>query len=178
MFKTITAQDAYDWLRKGDAVLIDVREADEFADRHIPYAQSVPLSLFPDALSALHFPEGQKVIVHCLKGKRGEKACAVFSDNEKTIERFNIDGGIEAWENAGFPIIFSKSAQPKISIFRQVQIIIGGLIAMLIAFGFLGVTLAFVLAGIFATALMVAGITGWCGLSILLQKMPWNRKRT
>lgn len=173
MSYNITPQQAYEWLKNGEAVLIDVREPEEFMDRHISYAQSLPLSCLSDSIADIHFPHDRKVIMQCLAGRRGETACGVLSGRNLANEIFNIEGGISAWESAGFPVIGVK--QPKFSIFRQVQMIVGSLILALIILGLWGVTLALVLAGVFAGALMFAGITGWCGLAMLLQRMPWNR---
>jgi len=69
----------------------------------------------------------------------------------------------------------SSQVSSGISIFRQVQIIIGGLIAVLVVFGFLGLPFGFIGAGLLGFALFVAGLTGWCGLAMLLSKMPWNK---
>lgn len=71
------------------------------------------------------------------------------------------------------PVISHSSS--KISIFRQVQIIIGGLIALLVILGFAGFASGFIIAGLLGAALFFAGLTGWCGLAMLLSKIPWNK---
>ena len=48
MTNTISSQEAAQLLASGDAILIDVREADEFKDEHIAYANSLPLSRLED----------------------------------------------------------------------------------------------------------------------------------
>ncbi|MGN7437690.1 MAG: rhodanese-like domain-containing protein [Alcanivorax sp.] len=172
MTHNISAKDAHDMLVQGGAVLIDVREPDEFKTRHIPYAHSIPLSTVSEMMGFMDIPQDKKIIMQCLAGKRGEQACGILRSDAKH-EIFNIEGGIGAWESSGLPVI--GGAEPKFSIFRQVQMIMGTLIAALVVFGFLGMTFMFALAGIFAAALAVAGFTGWCGLAILLRKMPWNK---
>lgn len=173
MTKSMSPKDAYEALKNGEAILIDVREADEFSAQHISFAQSLPLGLLNGGLIDLHFPKGKKIIVQCLGGKRGENACAILNTKGLENEIFNIAGGINAWQSAGLPVI--GASQTKFSIFRQVQMIVGTLIAALVILGFLGLTFAFALAGIFALALALAGLTGWCGLALLLRKMPWNK---
>lgn len=163
----IDAVTAREWLQNGEAMLIDVREADEFAAMHIPQACSIPLAQLAENLPAC--PQGIKRIFHCQKGKRGEQACAVVDG-----EKWNIDGGIEAWKAAGLPVI-TTGAKQGISIMRQVQIVAGSLIALAVLLGFAGQGAGFVLAGLFGAALATAGITGWCGMAMLLAKMPWNR---
>jgi len=176
MAQNISPQQAQEWLVSGEAILIDVREADEFKAMHIPYAYSLPLSTIEESFSLLKIPVNKKIIFQCLKGMRGEKACAIIN-NKKCCENeiYNIEGGIEAWEAASLPVV-SAGAGPKMSIFRQVQIIVGGLVALMTVLGLSGVTIGFYIAGFLGAALCFAGITGWCGLAMVLSKMPWNRQ--
>lgn len=171
MSNTITAKQAEEWLKAGQGVLIDVREPDEFKGEHIAYALSVPLAQVGSVVGAMELPADRKLITQCLAGKRGEQACATLAGADSVPhEVFNIEGGINAWKEAGLPVVSSGGAGgPKISIFRQVQIIMGFLIAALIIFDMP------VLAAIFALALGVAGVTGWCGLAMALHKAPWNK---
>lgn len=169
----ITPQQAFEWLKDGHAVLLDVREPDEFRAQHISYAQSLPLGCLSDAIDSMQMPEGRKIIVQCLSGRRGESACALLTGKNIRHEIYNIEGGITGWQAAGLPIV--GGAAPKFTIFRQVQTIVGALILLMVLLGFWGLTLAFVVAGIFGGALLFAGLTGWCGLAMLLQRMPWNK---
>lgn len=173
----ITPYEAEAMLRQGQAVLIDVREGDEFKAGHIPYALSLPLGRIESDLKLLRLAPGLHVIFQCLKGKRGEKACvaAAACGADFPHRVLNIEGGIESWEEAGLPVI--GEAGPKISLFRQVQMIVGSLVALLVMLGFAGLTLGFMLAAILGAVLAVAGFTGWCGLALLLSYMPWNRPR-
>jgi rhodanese-related sulfurtransferase len=170
----IDAKTAHQWLSSGEAILIDVREADEFSAEHIACAASVPLSRIPELFDQMHVPKERKIIFQCLMGGRGGRACAALpTDKNKVYDVYNIEGGIVAWKDAGLPVVVSSD--PALSIVRQVQMAVGGAVAVLVLFGFLGLTLGFVLAGILGTALFVAGLTGWCGLAMLLRRMPWNR---
>lgn len=178
MVQNISPKDAYEWLKSGEAMLIDVREPDEFGAVHIAYASSMPLGGVAAAIKSIDLPAGRKLIFQCKKGRRGEQACMVVQDSAVSNEIFNIEGGIDAWEAAGLPLVSMAAGAPggpKISIFRQVQMIVGSLIVLLVMLGLTGLTFAFILAGIIAGALAVAGLTGWCGLAMLLQKMPWNK---
>ncbi len=172
--QTIDAATLSTWLTNGEAVLIDVREADEYKIGHIPAALSLPLSGLADALTYLNLPHNTKIVFQCLSGKRGGNACIIVRELPLGSNRavYNLDGGIGAWKSAGLPVI---GAAGTLSVFRQVQMIVGGLIALFVALGFIVATGFFVLAGIFGFALAFAGITGWCGLALLLEKMPWNK---
>ncbi|MBK6895516.1 MAG: rhodanese-like domain-containing protein [Alphaproteobacteria bacterium] len=174
MTKMISVQEAAAWLAAGDAVLIDVREPDEFAQEHIVYAHSVPLASVERVAETLKIPQSRKVLFHCLKGGRGQQACAVVGGSQDfSHEIYNITGGITAWKEAGLPTV-SLGPVPRFSIFRQVQMIAGAMVAFLVLLGFSGIMLGFVLAGLIGGALFFAGYTGFCGLAMVLKKAPWN----
>ena len=170
MTRSITARDAQRWLAAGEAILIDVREPAEFAAGHVPLAVSLPLGSLPDALTRL--PRQTKLIFQCQSGARSYRACALATQ-QAGLESVNLDGGIAAWRAAGLPVV--GNAGPRFSIFRQVQMIMGTLVVLLVAAGFAGVTAAFAVAGVLGAMLAFAGATGWCGLALLLGRMPWNR---
>ena len=176
MTETINVTEAITLIKNGEAVLIDVREPDEFKAEHIAYAMSLPLSALEGRFKTLDIPVSKTILFQCLKGSRGQMACeriqGLGACNNKLV---NIIGGIEAWKEQGLPVIGASSEAPKMSIFRQVQLIVGFLVALCVVIGFAGMTIAFFLAGLFGAALFVAGLTGWCGLAMLLSKMPWNR---
>lgn len=173
MTRSITPQDAQRRLATGEALLIDVREPAEFAAGHIPQAISLPLGTLPQALVGL--PAGRTLIFQCQSGARGERACAVAEGigSDGADLAANLAGGIAAWRAAGLPVIGESRA--RLSIFRQVQVIVGGAVALLVAAGFAGLTPAFAVAGLLGAMLAFAGATGWCGLALLLARLPWNR---
>lgn len=171
--QTISPRSAAQALSAGEAILVDVREPAEFSAQHIPLAASIPLGQLEETLLAMHIPADKKLIFQCLSGKRGQSACATAHTCgacENPV--YNLEGGISAWKDAGLPV---TGKAPTLSIFRQVQIIVGALIAVMVLLGFGGVTAGFVLAGIFGGMLCFAGLTGWCGLAMLLGPMPWNK---
>jgi rhodanese-related sulfurtransferase len=158
------------WMDRGEAVLVDVREENEFARESIPGATLVPLSKFDPA--RVPAANGKKLVVHCLSGKRSANAQAQLA--KAGISAINFSGGIMDWKAAGFPIRENKSAP--LPIMRQVQIAAGSLVlagAILGTFahpGFYGLS-AFVGAG-----LVFAGVTGWCGMASVLGLLPYNRR--
>lgn len=177
MSADISPQQAHEWLSKGDALLVDVREPDEFKTAHIPYALSIPLGSVGDDFSLLNIPAGKKIIFQCRSGKRSQQACTVVkgkhNDREKNI--YNMQGGILGWQDASLPLIEGAKGSAGITIFRQVQITVGALVALFVILGFAGLGFGFALAGLMGLALFMAGLTGWCGLAMLLARMPWNK---
>lgn len=175
----ITPQQASEMLAAGEAILIDVREPEEFTAEHIVYATSLPLGAVQNLFPKLNLPKGRKVIFHCLKGGRGQQAClAAGTGDAAGYDLYNIAGGLQAWKESGLPVISAGTSivSSVIPVFRQVQIVVGFLVALLVTLGFAGFMLGFVLAGILGAALFMAGLTGWCGLAMLLNRMPWNRR--
>lgn len=88
-------------LDEGKALVVDVREADEFAAGHIPGAVNMPLSTFQ--ASRLPDAGGGKLVLNCLGGKRSAMAldkCAVAQAAVDT----HLAGGFNAWASAGLPI--------------------------------------------------------------------------
>ena len=96
----IDAQTVRDWLEREEAVLVDVREAEEYAEERIPGTLPFPLSGFdPD-----NFPNeaGKKTVLTCFIGPRSSEAAAqLFAAGYD--EAFQLDGGLFAWKEAGFP---------------------------------------------------------------------------
>lgn len=172
---TVTPRQAQGWLASGRAVLIDVREPHEFSAAHIPYALSAPLASVAAMLKDMDLPADRKIVFQCQKGGRGGQACAAVGAVAPGGQPvFNLEGGIDAWAAEGLPVV-GVSPAPGVSIFRQVQIVVGLLVALGVIAGFLISPAGFVVAGLFGAALATAGITGWCGLALLLNRAPWNR---
>lgn len=102
----IDVRQARELLEAGDAVLIDVREPDEFAAARIEGAILAPLSQMPQAWLGLDLPADKTVIVMCRVGGRSGRVCAAFGpegpDGQTVV---NMDGGILEWQAAGLPVI-------------------------------------------------------------------------
>lgn len=101
--KTIDSATAHEWLENKEAIIVDVREPSEFQEVHIEGAYLIPLGKI-DMHQLPHEAKNKKVIIHCRLGKRGSTACEkLFSEHAK-LDVYNLEGGITAWENAGFPV--------------------------------------------------------------------------
>lgn len=106
IFKTaevtsLSADDAYERLRKSEISLFDVREQHEWNEMRIPGALHAPLSSLADSLSRL--PADKPVVFYCLSGMRSARALAL-SRSLGAIPGSHIAGGITAWKKAGLPI--------------------------------------------------------------------------
>lgn len=161
------------WLDKGEAVLIDVREPAEYAAENIPGARLLSLA----SLTSRTLPDisDKKLVVHCKAGKRGHMACEKLLAEVPDLEVYNLEGGISAWLQEGQSV--NASGKFFLPLDRQVQLTIGMGVLLGSILGFRVDSKFFLLSGFFGAGLTFAGLTGTCGLAMLLARMPWNRGR-
>ena len=89
-------------LKDGKVLLIDVREAGEFAAGHIAGAVNMPLSGFsPDDIPD---PEGRTVVLQCAAGRRSGQALDRCAQARSAIDT-HLGGGLGAWKSAGLPVV-------------------------------------------------------------------------
>lgn len=101
MLELLSPQDAYALFRSGGAFLVDVRTEKEFLKKAIPGCPLVPLEALPDALG-LSFA-GRPVVFFCRSGRRTCEKADVL-ERSAPGRAFQMEGGILAWERAGFPV--------------------------------------------------------------------------
>lgn len=169
--KQIEPQHLNALLQSGQAILIDIREPDEYAREHIRGARLVPLA----AIDGHDFDteRGRVAVFTCRSGNRtAMNASRLLAKGFR--EAYILAGGLDAWKKAGLPVHFDAKAP--LDLQRQVQIGAGGL-------AFLGALLAIfvspwfvLLSGFVGAGLLTAGLTGFCGMARLLAIMPWNRR--
>jgi rhodanese-related sulfurtransferase len=168
---TIEPSEARRLLDSG-ALLIDVREADEHAREKIPGARHLPLSKLDE--SDLAAPRGKPVIFHCKSGARTKaNAPGLAAKLDGTCEAFILEGGLDAWRKAGLPVVTDRK-QP-LELQRQVQIGAGSLALAGTLLGLFVSPWFFIVPGFVGTGLIVAGVTGFCGMARILMRAPWNR---
>ena len=170
----ITPAGAYQRLTAGTAVLIDIREADEYAHVHIAGAHSHPLSGWdsPHLTVAADAPDTD-IIFTCRSGMRTAGACDRLA--ARVHGRAHVlDGGVDAWARAGLPVV--RDARAPLEIMRQVQIAAGLLILTGVLLGTFMAPAWFGLSAFVGAGLLFAGVTGFCGMARLLMLAPWNRR--
>jgi rhodanese-related sulfurtransferase len=174
--QTIPATELFKLRQSGKTpCLLDVRTPAEYAQVHAEGAKLVPLDqLDPPALiSSRQISANEPLFIICKTGGRAAKACEKLQA-AGFQEVLSVEGGTAAWEQAGLPVV--RGALKVISLERQVRIaagllvLLGVLLAWLVHPAFIGLS-AFIGGG-----LVFAGITDWCGMGMLLARMPWNRR--
>lgn len=98
---TIGVAEARRQLDQGEAVLIDVREPDEWAAGHVAGATHIPLADLPARLDEV--PRDRPVLLFCRSGNRSGRATA-FLRQQGYRQATNVEGGIIAWQGAGLPV--------------------------------------------------------------------------
>ena len=97
---SITPEEAVGRLEEG-AVLLDVREPDEWQAGHAPDAVHVPLAALAARLAELD--EGTPVVAVCRSGGRSERAAGALL--QRGFDAVNLSGGMQALAAAGLPVV-------------------------------------------------------------------------
>ncbi|MFZ4541468.1 MAG: rhodanese-like domain-containing protein [Rickettsiales bacterium] len=172
--QTIDAPTLKSWLDKGEAVLVDVREPAEYEAAHIAGALLMPLARV--SKNTLPGAAGKKLVVHCKAGRRGGTACEKLLAEDPNLQIYNLEGGVDAWAQAGYAV--QSSGKFFLPLDRQMQLTIGVGVLTGVILGYTLDSRFLLLSAVFGAGLMNAGITGWCGLAILMAKMPWNKGKS
>ncbi|AYV28772.1 rhodanese-like domain-containing protein [Streptomyces sp. CJ_13] len=88
-----------------EGFVLDVREDDEWAAGHVEGALHIPMSDFVARFGELTeaVEDGRRVHVMCRVGGRSAQVTQYLVRQE--IDAVNIDGGMQAWEGAGRPMV-------------------------------------------------------------------------
>lgn len=173
----ISAEEAAEKLKQG-AVLVDIREEDEYQREHIQGARLHSLSKLKVQAENLSATAEQAacVIFHCKSGMRTQGAADFLRQCcGRQQQVFILEGGLQGWRKAGFATLINRSKP--IEIMRQVQIAAGGLVLLGVVLGHFVAPMFYWLSAFVGAGLMFAGISGFCGLARLLALMPWNRQK-
>lgn len=170
---SVSPLDAHKLLNEG-AAMVDIRESQAFAREHIVSSCSHPLNSLPEQ-SLPVASNASIVIFYCLSGMRTQQNAALLANAVAPARAMLMEGGINAWKNAGLPTVINRK-QP-IDIMRQVQIVAGALILCGVGLGYSVSHVFFMLSGIVGIGLLFAGVSGFCGMAKLLMKMPWNARQ-
>lgn len=105
-FPSVSPRQAYATMQKNPHMaIIDVRTQKEFEAGHLEHARLVALQNLPEAIAQgrLDALKTHRFFVYCHSGMRSVAACRIF--RKEGFDPVNIRGGIEAWHDAGLPIV-------------------------------------------------------------------------
>lgn len=102
-YRVVNPTDAVKLINHEEAVVLDVREANEYQEGHIVNAIHIPQSALPKRINELEKHKNKPVIVGCRSGHRSGQACTVLKKQGfETV--YNLSGGVMAWKNANLPL--------------------------------------------------------------------------
>lgn len=99
--RPIGPSEAVAQMNQHDAVIIDIRSADQFKAAHIAQAQNVQLADLESRSN--HFAKDKPIVVVCEQGRTSSKAVATL--RKLGFDKvFSLDKGLQGWIEAGLPV--------------------------------------------------------------------------
>jgi rhodanese-related sulfurtransferase len=105
--KVLSAHQATLRINRENAVVIDVREASEYAAGHLPDARNIPAGEIVTRVAELSDLKEKPLILVCASGARAGQVCAQLKKRGFTDLGF-LDGGVDGWKRANLPLTRSK----------------------------------------------------------------------
>lgn len=90
-------------INQGKAVIIDVREPEEFAAGHLRDSKNIPLKELAKRAGELDRFKSKTAIIVCQTGARASQAAGPLK-NAGFAEVYSLDGGLAAWQAQGLPV--------------------------------------------------------------------------
>ncbi|HYJ55475.1 MAG TPA: rhodanese-like domain-containing protein [Mycobacterium sp.] len=171
---TIDSQNLSD--RLGSAVpprVLDVRTPGEFETAHIAGAYNVPLDLLREHRDEIIKHLDDEVVLVCRSGKRAAQAEETLR-NAGLCNVHILDGGIVAWESAGFAV--NRGSQ-RWDLERQVRLVAGSMVLSSVLASVAVPRLKWLAAGV-GGGLTFAALSNTCAMGMILSKLPYNRGAT
>ena len=103
-YKEITPAEAVTLINQEEALVLDVREADEHGQGSIIHAKHVALSTLQQKADSLSQNKDRPILVFCKTGNRSSRACRILAGRHYT-RVFGLKGGITAWTSDQLPVV-------------------------------------------------------------------------
>lgn len=91
-------------MQRHGALLLDVREPDEFAESHAPGSVLIPLGQLQERIAEIGDFRRNPVVIICRSGRRSSQAAGMLAKLGFTA-LYNVQGGMQAWEQASLPVV-------------------------------------------------------------------------
>jgi len=102
----VNPSQAVQWINQRHAVVIDVRDAEQFAAGHIAQARNLPLTELEQKATAL--PKNKPLVVVCEMGRHAGRAASKLKSLGHS-EVAVLEGGLRAWTQGGLPLTQKKA---------------------------------------------------------------------
>jgi rhodanese-related sulfurtransferase len=103
-FKDIKPQEAVRLINHEEAVVVDVRDDQEYRQGHVLNALPIPYGLMEERLQELEPYKSRPLIVYCRTGQRSARACALLR-KQGFARLYKLSGGLTAWRGADLPVV-------------------------------------------------------------------------
>lgn len=100
----VSILQATQMLNQGKTIIVDVRDAAEFAAGHVRDAKNIPLKELPQRVAELGKFKSKAVVVMCQEGMRSSKATTQLK-KAGFNEVYSLSGGLTAWQAQGLPTV-------------------------------------------------------------------------
>jgi rhodanese-related sulfurtransferase len=158
-------------LENGEIHLVDVREEVEFAGGRVSGANLLPLGELEERHQELD--HSKPIYVMCRTGRRSAEAQQKLRAMGFT-NVVNVSGGLEAWKQEDLPV--ERDEHAPWSIDRQVRFTAGLIVLAGVLLSLFVHPYFIVLSGFVGFGLTFTAAIDWCGMGLLIAKMPWNRR--
>lgn len=102
-YRALGPNDAVRIMNQDGALVLDVREDNEFSGGRLAGARHIPLGVLKQRMKEIEKFRDSPVLVYCRSGTRsGSAAAQLASAGFKDVT--NLQGGIQAWQSAGLPL--------------------------------------------------------------------------
>ena len=101
--REVGAMQATQLINRQNALMLDLRETQEYEGGHVPNAVHLPLSQLADRGQELKKFTARPVIAYCERGSRSRGAAGKLAKLGYS-EVYTLRGGLRAWADAGLPV--------------------------------------------------------------------------
>jgi rhodanese-related sulfurtransferase len=101
--KEVGTVDALQLINHKDAVVVDVREQDEYDGGHVLNAKLIPLGALKGRMDELEKYREHPILTICRSGQRSRIAAAQLK-NKGFTQAYSLSGGVVAWQKAELPL--------------------------------------------------------------------------
>ena len=100
----LSAAEATQLINRRNAVVIDLRPSEDFANGHIPSARHIDFAELQAKVGQLVKNKSNPVLLVCQTGQQSHKAVRIVQD-AGYAEVHVLQGGLNAWQQAGMPVV-------------------------------------------------------------------------
>jgi rhodanese-related sulfurtransferase len=101
--KEVDCTGALQMINHKEALVLDVRENQEYQSGHLLNAKQIPLGKLRERIGELERHRDKPIVVVCRSGQRSATACALLG-RDGYAQVYNLAGGVMAWQKANLPL--------------------------------------------------------------------------